>query len=97
VIDDFERALKNMDENADVNAIKQGVELVYNKFMLILGQNGVKTIETIGKPLDTDYHEAVALVDTDDETKKGKIIDCIETGYTMNETVIRHAKVVVGK
>lgn len=97
VIDDLERALQNMAKTTDVDALKEGVEIVYNKFMQILGQNGVKAIDTKEKPLDTDYHEAVAMIDAPKEELKGKVLDCVQTGYTLNEKVIRHAKVVVGK
>lgn len=97
VVDDFERALKNMETATDVAAVKEGVELIYNKFMAILGQNGVKVIETKEQPLDTDYHEAIAVIPAPDEALKGKIIDCVQTGYMLNDKVIRHAKVVVGE
>jgi len=97
VIDDLERALAMMQKATDVEAVKEGVELIYNKFMQILGQNGVKAIETQEKELDTDYHDAIAIIDAPSEELKGKILDCVETGYTLNDKVIRHAKVVVGK
>ncbi len=97
VIDDFERAIKTMETAKDVNAVKEGVELIYNKFMAVLGQNGVKVIETINKPLDTDYHEAIAVIPAPTKEQKGKILDCVQTGYTLNDKVIRHAKVVVGE
>lgn len=97
VVDDFERALKNMETATDVAAVKEGIELIYNKFLNVLGQNGVKVIETKEQPLDTDYHEAVAVIPAPDETQKGKILDCVQTGYTLNDKVIRHAKVVVGE
>ena len=85
IVDDFERALK------------EGVELIYNKFMSVLGQDGVKVIETKEKPLDTDFHEAIAVIPAPDKSLKGKILDCVQTGYTLNDKVIRHAKVVVGE
>ena len=97
IVDDFERALKNMETATDVAAVKEGVELIYNKFMAVLGQNGVKVIETKDQPLDTDYHEAIAVIPAPDEALKGKILDCVQTGYTLNDKVIRHAKVVVGE
>ena len=97
IVDDFERALKNMETATDVAAVREGVELIYNKFMTVLGQNGVKVIETQGKTLDTDYHEAIAVIPAPEEGLKGKILDCVQTGYTLNEKVIRHAKVVVGE
>ena len=96
-VDDFERALKNMETATDVAAVKEGVELIYNKFMSVLGQDGVKVIETKEKPLDTDFHEAIAVIPAPDKSLKGKILDCVQTGYTLNDKVIRHAKVVVGE
>lgn len=97
IVDDFERALKNMEKATDVAAVKEGVELIYNKFMSVLGQNGVKVIETKEQPLDTDYHEAIAVIPAPNEALKGKILDCVQTGYILNDKVIRHAKVVVGE
>ena len=84
VVDDFERAIKTM-------------ELIYNKFMATLAQNGVKVIETKDQPLNTDYHEAIAVIPAPSEAQKGKILDCVQTGYTLNDKVLRHAKVVVGE
>lgn len=97
VLDDLERAIKTMETAQDVAAVKEGVELIYNKFLSVLGQNGVKVIETQDKPLDTDYHEAIAVIPAPTEEQKGKILDCVQTGYTLNDKVIRHAKVVVGE
>ena len=97
IVDDFERALKNMETATDVAAVKEGVELIYNKFMSVLGQDGVKVIETKEKPLDTDFHEAIAVIPAPDKSLKGKILDCVQTGYTLNDKVICHAKVVVGE
>ena len=97
VVDDLERALQTMEKATDVAAVKEGIELIYNKFISVLGQNGVKVIETKDKPLDTDYHEAIAVVPAPSEEQKGKILDCVQTGYTLNDKVLRHAKVVVGE
>ena len=97
VIDDFERAIKTMETAKDVKAVKEGVELIYNKFMAVMAQNGVKVIETKDQPLDTDYHEAIAVIPAPSEEQKGKILDCVQTGYTLNDKVIGHAKVVVGE
>lgn len=97
VVDDFERALKNMETATDVAAVKEGVELIYTKFMTVLAQDGVKVIETKEQPLDTDYHEAIAVIPAPDPALKGKILDCVQTGYMLNDKVIRHAKVVVGE
>ena len=84
-----------METATDVQAVKEGVELIYNKFMTTLGQNGVKVIETQDQPLNTDFHEAIAVIPAPEESKRGKILDCVQTGYTLNDKVIRHAKVVV--
>ena len=97
VIHDMERALATMEKATDVDAVKEGVDLIYNKFIQILGQNGVHAIDTKEKELDTDFHDAIAIIDAPSEELKGKILDCVETGYTLNDKVIRHAKVVVGK
>lgn len=97
IIDDFERAIKTMETATDVQAVKEGVELIYSKFMATLAQNGVKVIETKDKPLDTDFHEAIAVIPAPSEEQKGKILDCVQTGYTLNDKVIRHAKVVMGE
>ncbi|MCH4156724.1 MAG: nucleotide exchange factor GrpE [Muribaculaceae bacterium] len=99
VVDDFERAIKSMDENAeiDIKVMKEGVELIYNKFMKYLEKNGVKEIDSTDKEFDTEFHDAVTTFPTDDESKKGKIIDTVQKGYTINDKVLRHAKVVVGK
>ena len=97
VVDDFERAIKTMETATDVQAVKEGDELIYNKFMATLAQNGVKVIETKDQPLNTDYHEAIAVIPAPSEAQKGKILDCVQTGYTLNDKVLRHAKVVVGE
>lgn len=97
VMDDLERAIKTMETATDVAAVKEGVELIYSKFLAILAQNGVKMIETRDKALDTDYHEAIAVIPAPNEEQKGKILDCVQNGYTLNDKVLRHAKVVVGE
>lgn len=97
VMDDLERAIKTMETATDVTAVKEGVELIYSKFLAILAQNGVKMIETKNKALDTDYHEAIAVIPAPAEEQKGKILDCVQNGYTLNDKVLRHAKVVVGE
>ena len=80
-----------------LSSILPVVDLIYNKFMAVLAQNGVKVIETKDQPLDTDYHEAIAVIPAPSEAQKGKILDCVQTGYTLNDKVLRHAKVVVGE
>ena len=97
VLDDFERALSNMSKNENSAEIMTGVELIYYKFVGILKQNGLQKIETDGAVFDTDFHEAIAMVPTPDENLKGKVLDCIQAGYTLNDKVIRHAKVAVGE
>ena len=86
-----------MEKSENAAEIRVGVELIYNKFVAILKQNGLQKIETEGKDFDTDYHEAIAMVPTPDESQKGKVLDCIQTGYILNDKVIRHAKVAVGE
>ena len=97
VLDDLERAMDSMEKSSDVETLRQGVELIVSKLEKVLSAQGLKKIETEGRDFDTDFHEAVALVPVDDETKKNKIIDCVQPGYTLNEKVIRHSKVVVGQ
>lgn len=95
ILDDFERAIA--DKTEDVNAIKEGMQIIFNKFNKTLGSLGVKKIETEGKDFDVDFHEAVAMVPGMGDDKKGKVIDCVQTGYQLNDKVIRHAKVAVGQ
>ena len=97
VVDDFERALQNIRNSDDVEAVKEGVELIYSKFMAYLAQQGVKAIEAVGQPFDTEMFEAVATIPAPEPVMKGKILDCVQTGYTLNDRVLRHAKVVVGE
>lgn len=97
IIDDMERALQTMETSTDVTAIKDGLELIYNKFIVILGQNGAQVIESKEKEFNTDYHEAIATIPAPSEELKGKILDCVQAGYLLNGKVIRHAKVVVGE
>ena len=97
LVDDFERAQKAMETSEDVNAVKEVVELIYNKFISFLIQNGVKAIPTENVAFDTEYHEAITTFPAPSEELKGKIIDCVSKGYTMNEKVIRFSKVVVGE
>lgn len=96
ILDDMERALKNMDKMEDVAAVKEGVHLIFQKFVKILGEQGVKKIETENADFNTDLHEAIAQVPAPSDEMKGKIIDCVKTGYTLNEKVIRHSQVAVG-
>ena len=95
ILDDFERAIA--DKSEDPKAIKEGVQMIFNKFVKALEGLGVKKIDTNDKDFDVDFHEAIAMVPGMGDDKKGKIIDCVQTGYTMNDKVIRHAKVAVGQ
>jgi len=97
LVDDFERGLKVMETSQDVQAVKDGVELIYSKFISFLLQNGVKPIPTENEVFDTQFHEAITTFPAPSEDMKGKIIDCAAKGYTMNDKVIRFAKVVVGE
>lgn len=96
ILDDFERALSNMQKTDDVAAVKEGVELIFQKFIKTLEAQGVKKIETVDIDFNTDLHEAIAQIPATCEEMKGKVIDCVQTGYTLNEKVIRYAKVAVG-
>ena len=95
ILDDFERAIA--DKSEDPKAIKEGVQMIFNKFIKTLEGLGVKKIETADKDFDVDFHEAIAMVPGMGDNKKGKVIDCVQTGYTLNDKVIRHAKVAVGQ
>ncbi len=95
VLDDFERAIADNTDNPA--AIKEGMELIFHKFVKTLEGMGVKKIETEDKDFDVDYHEAIAMVPGVSEEKKGKVIDCVQNGYLLNDKVIRHAKVAVGQ
>ncbi len=95
VLDDFERALA--DKTDDIQALRKGMELIYSKFVKTLEGLGVKKIETEGADFNVDFHEAVAMVPGMGDDKKGKVIDCVQTGYKLNDKVIRHAKVAVGQ
>ena len=95
ILDDFERAIA--DKSEDPKVIKEGVQMIFNKFVKTLEGLGVKKIDTNDKDFDVDFHEAIAMVPGMGDDKKGKIIDCVQTGYTMNDKVIRHAMVAVGQ
>lgn len=97
VVDDFERALQNIRTAEDIKAVEEGVELIFHKFIGYLSQQGVKPVEAIGKPFDTELFEAIATIPAPEADLKGKVLDCVQTGYTLYDKVIRHAKVVVGE
>ncbi len=97
VVDDFERGLSAMAKTTDAAAVKEGMELIYNKFIKYLEQNGVKAIESNGTDFDTELHEAIAMIPAANETQKGKVVDTVMKGYTINDKVIRHSKVAVAQ
>ena len=97
VVDDFERAIKSSEEVDDCHAVKDGVELIYNKLSGILNRRGLKAIDAIGEEFDTDFHEAITYIPAPSDELKGKIVDEIEKGYSLNEKVIRYTKVVIGQ
>lgn len=95
VIDDFERGLNALETAEDIEAVKEGMTLVYNKLQSFLKQNGVAAIDTKDQVFDTDLHEAITMIPAPDESMKGKVVDCVQKGYFLNDKVIRFAKVVV--
>lgn len=97
LIDDFERALAAMQTVPETESLREGIELIYNKFIGFLNHHGVKIIETVDAAFDVEYHEAITTIPASDESQKGKIIDCVSKGYMLNDKVIRFAKVVVGE
>ncbi len=97
IVDDMERGLKAAEESDDVKSMKEGMHLIYNKLRKFMEQNGVKEISPDDKEFDTERHEAISAVPVPDEAQKGKILDTVEKGYTINDKVLRHAKVVVGQ
>lgn len=97
VIDDMERAIANAEKTEDVEVLREGMKLIYNKTNKIMESLGVKKIDTENADFDTNFHEAVAMVPGMGDDKKGKVLDCVQTGYTLNDKVIRHAKVAVGQ
>lgn len=97
IVDDFERGLDATKDVDDPNAIREGMEIIYNKLVKYLEQNGVKAMESNGADFDPDMHEAIAMVPVEDQNLKGKVIDTPTKGYTINDKVLRHAKVAVGQ
>ncbi|MCH5227334.1 MAG: nucleotide exchange factor GrpE [Muribaculaceae bacterium] len=97
IMDDFERGIKAAENSPEADSVKEGVNLIYNKLKKYLNQNGVKEIDPTDDTFDTEKHEAISAVPVPDEDKKGKILDTVEKGYTINDKVLRHAKVVVGQ
>lgn len=97
IIDDLERAQQNMDKYEDVAAVKEGLNLIIDKFFKLLAQEGLKKMEVVGQAFDSDLHEAIAMVPGQPEEMKGKVMDCMTPGYTLNDKVIRYAKVAVAE
>ena len=97
VLDDMERAAASAEKTDDIKALEEGWELIFKKLKKILEGMGVKEIETNDADFNVDFHEAIAMVPGMGDDKKGKVIDCVQTGYTLNDKVIRHAKVAVGQ
>lgn len=97
IIDDFDRAIANNKDSVDVAAIKEGFSLIYSKYKGILESKGLKPMDAEGKVFDSEIHEAIANLPTDDKKLKGKVIEAVEKGYLLNEQVLRYAKVVVGQ
>ena len=97
ILDDMERAAASAEKTDDIKALEEGWELIFKKLKKILESMGVKEIETNDADFNVDFHEAIAMVPGMGDDKKGKVIDCVQTGYTMNDKVIRHAKVAVGQ
>ncbi len=97
ILDDLERALDNIGKSDNVETLREGVDLIFSKLQKALAGQGLKRIETDGQDFNTDFHEAIALVPVEENEKKGKIIDCVQSGYLLNDKVIRHAKVAVGQ
>ena len=97
ILDDLERALQNMQKADNVQSMYEGLDLIFQKFHKVLAQEGLQKMEPVGETFDTDYHEAIALVPAPDEAQKGKVLDCVQTVYKLNDKVIRHAKDVVAQ
>lgn len=97
IIDDFDRAMENINKSDNIDTLKEGLSLILSKFNTALNSQGLKKIETKDQDFNTDFHEAIALIPATEDAQKGKVIDCTQAGYTLNDKVIRHAKVVVAQ
>lgn len=97
ILDDFDRAESNMEKMEDLDSLKEGVRLIVEKFSKLLKQEGLEKMDVVGKDFDTDFHEAIAMVPGQPDEMRGKIIDCVMAGYTLNDKVVRHAKVAVAE
>ncbi|MDD4158058.1 MAG: nucleotide exchange factor GrpE, partial [Proteiniphilum sp.] len=97
LVDDFERAMNSLHVAQDRDAMLEGMDLIYAKFISFLGQHGVKEMEAVGQPFDADRFEAVTTIPAQEEAQKGLVIDCIQKGYELNEKIIRFPKVIVGE
>lgn len=97
ILDDFERAVQNITDIAETSGVSEGIKLIYNKFISFLNQNGVKQIPAVNEPFNEELFDAVAIIPAANEEQKGKVIECVQTGYSLNDKIIRHAKVVVAE
>ena len=97
VLDDMERARRSMETAGDVEALREGLALVFDKLQQVVREQGLRVIEAVGKDFDTDYHEAIAMIPAQEPEQKGRVIDCVQTGYMLGEKVLRHAKVAIGQ
>ena len=97
ILDDFDRALANMETEEDISSLKKGISLIIDKLIDTLGRQGLKKMDVLGKPFDTDYQEAIAMVPGMPDSDRGKVIDCVQPGYMLNDKVLRHAKVAVAE
>ncbi|NDW10344.1 nucleotide exchange factor GrpE [Dysgonomonas sp. 520] len=97
VLDDFERAIETIGKAENLDAVKEGVGLIHNKFVAFLNKHGVKEIETVGQPFDVDKHEALTTIPAQDDSQKDTIVDCVQKGYVLGDKVIRYPKVIVAK
>jgi molecular chaperone GrpE len=97
VVDDFERGLKNVEQATDMEAVKEGMNLIYGKFKEFLNQKGLKEIDALNADFNTDYHEAITKIPVEDKAMSGKIIDVVQKGYTIDDKIIRYSKVVIGE
>ena len=97
VLDDMERARRSLETAGDVEALREGLTLVFDKLSHTLKEQGLRAIEAVGKDFDTDYHEAIAMIPAQEPEQKGRVIDCVQTGYMLGEKVLRHAKVAIGQ
>lgn len=97
LLDDFDLAMQNLENAKDLDSIREGIDLIRSKFISNMRAQGVKEMEVLGEPFDADRYDAVAMMPTEDAKQKGCVLECVQKGYTLNDTVLRHPKVVVGQ